>query len=111
MEAVSHKVVLAPSVDLEEIAQDTEGFSGADLQALIYNAQLEVIHETIAATTLSNDSKINGKKPDSDQPLRYVQIAGPAANGKVKSRAEEAAFQRRVRLASFPYISSHTFAT
>jgi peroxin-1 len=35
-----------PSVDLAHIASSTEGFSGADLQALVYNAHLESIHET-----------------------------------------------------------------
>lgn len=43
--ALSRKVLLADDVDLESIAARTEHFSGADLQALLYTAQLEVVHE------------------------------------------------------------------
>ena len=96
LEAVSRKVTLAPSVDLDEFARATDGFSGADLQALVYNAQLEVIHDTISATSISSDVKTNGTKPDAEQPVEYKLLFGPATSQKVKSRAEEAAFQRRV---------------
>ena len=34
--------------NLEDIADRTVGYSGADLQALIYNAQLEAIHDVLA---------------------------------------------------------------
>ncbi|KAH9371043.1 hypothetical protein HPB48_003983 [Haemaphysalis longicornis] len=43
--ALSRKVLLADDVDLESVAARTEHFSGADLQALLYTAQLEVVHE------------------------------------------------------------------
>ncbi|KAI9814846.1 MAG: Peroxisome biosynthesis protein pex1 [Thelocarpon impressellum] len=33
---------------LSQIAERTEGYSGADLQALVYNAQLEAIHDVLA---------------------------------------------------------------
>ena len=36
-----------PSQTLAEIARITEGYSGADLQALVYNAQLEAIHDVL----------------------------------------------------------------
>ncbi len=45
--AVSRKVVVDPSIDWEELATDTEGYTGADLQALLSNAQLNCVHETI----------------------------------------------------------------
>jgi SpoVK/Ycf46/Vps4 family AAA+-type ATPase len=43
-------LTFAPSIDLDVIASDTEGFSGADLQAMVYNAHLEVVHESINAS-------------------------------------------------------------
>ncbi|KAF7794445.1 hypothetical protein EIP86_005579 [Pleurotus ostreatoroseus] len=95
--AVSRKVVLAQDVDLEALAEDTNGFSGADLQALVYNAQLEVIHEAIAAASVSSSAASNGDDRDAEEkPIEYVQIGGPSSGRKVKTRAEEAAFQRRV---------------
>lgn len=96
LEAVSRKVAVSPTVDLDAVARDTEGFSGADLQALVYNAQLEVIHETIAASSDAGNS--NTAKEDDDQPIEYTIVGGLPGEKTVKSRAEEAAFQRRVRL-------------
>ena len=34
-------------VDLKEIASKTEGFTGADLKALLYSAQLQTAHEAL----------------------------------------------------------------
>ncbi|KAJ3021766.1 Peroxisome biosynthesis protein pex1 [Thoreauomyces humboldtii] len=49
LQAVSTKLSLEPSVSLASYAARTEGFSGADLQALLYNAHLEAIHHVIDA--------------------------------------------------------------
>lgn len=65
--AVSKKLQLSPEVDnrLLTIAQRTEGFSGADLQALMYNAHLEAIHDLLGDNTKFADkdkdkAKVNG---------------------------------------------------
>ncbi|KAJ0082303.1 hypothetical protein Patl1_11771 [Pistacia atlantica] len=50
---------LADDVDLDAIAHVTEGFSGADLQALLSDAQLAAVHELLNNT----DSISPGKKP------------------------------------------------
>jgi peroxin-1 len=55
LRAVTRKLNLHPSIldaegngqDLREIAQRTQGYSGADLQAVVYNAQLEAIHDKL----------------------------------------------------------------
>ena len=55
LKAVTRKLRLAYNVlsadshgeNLREIAQRTEGYSGADLQAVVYNAQLEAIHDVL----------------------------------------------------------------
>lgn len=36
---------LEPNVDLTEIAAKSEGFTGADLQAILYSAQLNAVQE------------------------------------------------------------------
>jgi peroxin-1 len=77
------------------IAQLTEGFSGADLQALVYNAHLEVVHSSIAA-----DSKVT--TTGEEEPIEYLVLGG--GNGKsVTTRAEESSFQRRVILFIYLY--------
>lgn len=50
------EAVLQSDEDLEEIARRSEGFSGADLQALVSNAQLEAIQDVLKDTdqTVSN---------------------------------------------------------
>ncbi|MCJ1364259.1 Peroxisome biosynthesis protein pex1 [Acarospora aff. strigata] len=55
LQALSTKLKISSEVlgehsghkDLVEVARRTEGYSGADLQALIYNAQLEAIHDVL----------------------------------------------------------------
>ncbi|KAF2474776.1 AAA-domain-containing protein [Lindgomyces ingoldianus] len=69
--AVTRKLHLAPSVlstgpygeNLREIAMRTEGYSGADLQAVVYNAQLEAIHDVLGDSELGDPTRSGTKKP------------------------------------------------
>lgn len=65
LRAVSTKLDLTHDVEkrLADIAMRTEGFSGADLQALMYNAHLEAIHDLLGDLN-SSKAKVNGTKPD-----------------------------------------------
>ena len=45
--------MLSEDISIEELAKMTEGYTGADLQALLHNAQLEVVHEIIDNRTAS----------------------------------------------------------
>ncbi|KAJ9224848.1 hypothetical protein DTO021C3_2880 [Paecilomyces variotii] len=47
--AVSKKLKLSDDVEarIDDIASRTEGYSGADLQAVVYNAHLEAIHDVL----------------------------------------------------------------
>lgn len=82
-------MTLGPSVDLDEIARLTKGYSGADLQALVYNAHLQVIHAFIDATP----SKRSGK--EEERQIQYVTLGGTGEQ-KILSRAEDSAMQKRV---------------
>lgn len=119
VEALGRKVTFGSSVDLGALAEATDGFSGADLQALVYNAHLEVVHDAIAALADSNpDSKerVNGAGagagagPD----VRYTILGTDegGGGGKVLSRAEESAFQRRVcpSLSELDFLDSSSFS-
>lgn len=44
LNALSDSLPLADDVDLQHVASVTESFTGADLKALLYNAQLEALH-------------------------------------------------------------------
>ncbi|KAJ6593606.1 P-loop containing nucleoside triphosphate hydrolase protein [Mycena capillaripes] len=91
LQAVARKVLLSPTVQIDEIAAATEGYSGADLQALLYNAHLEVVHSSIAGTPLDDRSSSR----EEDAPIQFTVIGG--AQTKVTSRADEMALQRRLR--------------
>lgn len=68
LKAVTSKLNLAPSLlesnnsgeNLREIARRTDGYSGADLQAVVYNAQLEAIHDALGDTELGDPTKSGG---------------------------------------------------
>ncbi|TRM69216.1 P-loop containing nucleoside triphosphate hydrolase protein [Schizophyllum amplum] len=90
--AVARKVALAAGVQLSGVAEATEGFSGADLQALLYNAHLEAVHESIARgpAVERSSSSVDG---EASVQYKIVGGAGPA----VASRAEQMALQRRLQ--------------
>jgi peroxin-1 len=90
LKAVGRKVLISPSVDLDGVAAATEGYSGADLQALVYNAHLEVIHASLADTSDKQDV------PDeAETPIEFTSFGVPAATSIV-SKADDMALQRRV---------------
>ena len=49
LKAVAQKVRVGHEVSerWEDVAKETEGYSGADLQAVVYNAQLEAVHDVL----------------------------------------------------------------
>ncbi|KAJ3749282.1 P-loop containing nucleoside triphosphate hydrolase protein [Lentinula detonsa] len=91
LQAVSRKVSLAASVDLDEVARATEGFSGADLQALIYNAHLEVVNAAIVSSPLEKKDAVKVN----ERSIRYTAIGGPSK--ATRSKAEESALQRKLQ--------------
>jgi peroxin-1 len=50
LQAVGHKLALAADVSLQDIATQTEGFTGADLAAILSEAQLLAVHDQIDST-------------------------------------------------------------
>ena len=93
LKAVGQKVLVSSSVDLDEVAAATDGYSGADLQALLYNAHLEVIHASLADSSHRPDGQMTLRQDET--PIKYTFFGGPKMN-RIVSKAEEMAFQRRV---------------
>lgn len=59
------KILSSQRQGLYEVAQRTEGYSGADLQAVIYNAHLEAIHDELG------DSRADGKIGKKNQMAKH----------------------------------------
>lgn len=101
IKAIARKVHLDSSVDVEKWAKRTEGFSGADLQALLYNAHLETIHESINAVSMNGAEEGADKKDgqDGSKPLKFISFGGGAgASKKTLSGAEQQALSRKLDL-------------
>lgn len=97
LQAHAQKVAVASSVDFDHLAASTEGFSGADLQALIYNAHLEVVHSEMHVTSSLSDTK-----EDADEkPIEFVAF-GKKEEKAGTSLAEQMAVQRRVSASPGP---------
>lgn len=71
IQAVSKKLHMSPEVSqrLDEVADRTEGFSGADIQAVVYNSHLEAVHDVLGDYTAAaekgntnNNSSRSGSK-------------------------------------------------
>ncbi|XP_075683815.1 peroxisomal ATPase PEX1 isoform X2 [Rhinoderma darwinii] len=65
LKGLSHSMMLDHDVDFQYIASRTENFTGADLKALLYNAQLEAIHSSMAPSAPQD----SGSGSDSDASL------------------------------------------
>lgn len=90
LRAISRKVPLDDDVDLDEWARRTDGYSGADLQALLYNAQLETINEALHA----EPSETKEDKEEAHHEVSFVAVT-PASEGTA-SGAEKAALTSRL---------------
>jgi peroxin-1 len=61
IESFTKKLHVSPTVDYDELAADSDGLSGADLQALVYNAHLEVVHAVLNKPEEEEEVVANGK--------------------------------------------------
>lgn len=84
---------MSPSVNWDKIAELTDGFSGADLQAVLYNAHLDAIHSSLESSTAHSTDSSRGTD---EKPVAYRVIGGSDDKSATMSRAEKSAFERRV---------------
>jgi len=58
---------MSSEVNLSEVSEQCMNYTGADLQALVYNAQLEAIHEVIDrqdnSSPTDDDSRVSDNPP------------------------------------------------
>ncbi|THH03293.1 hypothetical protein EW145_g6374 [Phellinidium pouzarii] len=109
LQAVSEKVAVSSTVDWDVLAASTDGFSGADLQAVIYNAHLDVVHNALAEKEKSSNFNAKGKGKEgtvtdavdeTEDVARTEYFAFGGGKGEVlhRSRAEETALQKKLQV-------------
>lgn len=112
LRAVSKKLVLKDEVGgrLGEIADRTVGYSGADLQALMYNAHLEAVHQLIGDTAPSSSA---GKSNTENSIVKKsARGTNPSRNKKAGKRFEfyqflhDPTLDAEARAATYPTSSA-----
>ncbi|WFD30031.1 Peroxisome biosynthesis protein pex1 [Malassezia sp. CBS 17886] len=111
LRAISCSVHVDPSVDLASWADRTDGFSGADLQALLYNAHLETINEVVHGgqprahgATAAGGSAAEGNTAADGVAAADVQFLavtpGDQGDGKMSGAQRRALLDRLARMTS-----------
>ncbi|KAJ5347136.1 uncharacterized protein N7506_000389 [Penicillium brevicompactum] len=88
--SVSEKLKMSDEVAsrLDDIAAQTEGFSGADLQAVVYNAHLEAVHDALGDRTADTakpgtKSSANSANASSKSFIQFLYSSSEEASGSV----------------------------
>ncbi|KAL5365110.1 P-loop containing nucleoside triphosphate hydrolase protein, partial [Aspergillus floccosus] len=91
IQAVSKKLKMSDEVAarLDEVAARTEGFSGADLQAVVYNAHLEAVHDALGDRSTDKPTGKSSKQATSTSSKSFIQFlySSEQANGPVSMPA------------------------
>jgi peroxin-1 len=98
IQAVSKKLNLSADVQsrVGEISSRTEGYSGADIQAVIYNAHLEAIHDLLGDRSTSasgsttkkiNGAQTNGSDASSKSFIQFL-YSGQGADAGVNAKLD-----------------------
>ena len=87
LERLIKGLVLAPGADaaLDDIARQTEHYSGADLQAIVNSAQLAAVHDVIEATK-GQEMDANTEAPEVVVDAKALLDALAAARPSVSSK-------------------------
>jgi peroxin-1 len=64
LKATTRNMLLGDEVSLEEIAERSDGFSGADIQALGYNAYLQAVHEKLEMDEAASEGAVENNKQE-----------------------------------------------
>lgn len=97
------KISLANDVKWDEWVGKLHGYSGADLQAFVYNAHLEAVHEGINAVSAEKQQQQQDDDKGTEAamaPLRFIELnRSKDSPTPTRSGAEEQALRRRIEMA------------
>lgn len=88
LRAVTLKMDTEDDLDLHEIAIRTEGFTGADLQGMSYNAYLKAVHRSLDAET-QEDRQPSAMQEQQQQQLDYISLGDKPVTKETMDRITE----------------------
>jgi peroxin-1 len=107
------KLRVDPDVSLEELAARTEGYSGADLQAVLYNAHLEAVQGIISEELRKREALEEEQEgagaagKDSKEELDFLEFVwGDSRKGKGRAPPVVSASRHRERIALLEKLES-----
>jgi peroxin-1 len=94
LHALSWKLEIGRDVDLQELAERTSNYTGADLQAMLYNAHLEAVHDVIS---MENERPVNGDETTPQRSFKKFKLGKVnVANGSRETLADRARTKAKV---------------
>jgi len=97
LRTLSAKVPMEDPDDLDDLAKVTEGYSGADLQAVLYNAHLAGIHEYIDSEKAKMNDQDKTNIPNGASNItKFVEIGG--SSNFIRSLADKEDLQKRISM-------------
>lgn len=114
LRAVTGKLKISPGImdgsgdqSLLEVAKQTEGYSGADLQAVMYNAHLEAIHDVLGPADMVQElgkSKDGVSKKSKPKEFSYFRFGDddqqPTTDGATSNKNLASAAAERAAIAA-----------
>ena len=95
LRSITAKMDLADDVKLEEIAEKTGGFSGADMQGLGYNAYLKGVHVKLAASEAKAEE--TSKSTDDNDTYEFFQVNSEKLKNKKLRPAERVKLLQQIQ--------------
>lgn len=105
LRAVTGKLKISPGImdgqgeeSLLEVAKQTEGYSGADLQAVMYNAHLEAIHDVLGPADMVQElgkSKDGVSKKSKPKDFSYFRFGDDDQDGAAINGADSSATKKQ----------------
>lgn len=97
LSALARKLELAENVDLAPLAERTANYTGADLQAMLYNAHLDAVHSVISLQSERRPVNGDGVKQFTFQ--KFTLAEDNSVDGSIK---ESYADRARTRAKAIP---------
>ncbi|KAF4525027.1 hypothetical protein B566_EDAN016004 [Ephemera danica] len=90
LQILSGKLGLAADVDLAKVAERTEGYSGADLQAILYSAQLAALEDMLDEVEANQPSDMQGSiVVRAEHMIRALDTSRPSLSLAERSRYDK----------------------